>query len=31
MRIIGRYDSEWGYASRLADLTAYVGARLAAG
>ncbi len=31
MRVIGWYDSGWGHASRLADRTAYVGARLAAG
>jgi glyceraldehyde 3-phosphate dehydrogenase len=30
VKVIGWYDNEWGYANRLADLTAYVGARLAA-
>ena len=28
VKIIGWYDNEWGYANRLADLTALVGARL---
>jgi glyceraldehyde 3-phosphate dehydrogenase len=28
VKIIGWYDNEWGYSNRLADLTAYVGARL---
>src|SRR6266581_770831 len=31
VKVIGWYDNAWGYANRLADLTAYVGARLAAG
>jgi glyceraldehyde 3-phosphate dehydrogenase (phosphorylating) len=29
VKVIGWYDNEWGYSNRLADLTAYVGARLA--
>ncbi len=28
VKTIGWYDNEWGYSNRLADLTAYVGARL---
>jgi glyceraldehyde 3-phosphate dehydrogenase len=28
VKVIGWYDNEWGYSNRLADLTAYVGARL---
>jgi glyceraldehyde 3-phosphate dehydrogenase len=30
LKIIAWYDNEWGYACRVADLTAYVGERLAA-
>ncbi len=29
VKVIGWYDNEWGYSNRLADLTAYVGSRLA--
>ena len=28
VKVIAWYDNEWGYASRLADLAAYVGAKL---
>ena len=28
VKVIGWYDNEWGYSSRLADLAAMVGARL---
>jgi len=28
VKVIGWYDNEWGYSNRLADLAAYVGARL---
>jgi len=28
VKVFGWYDNEWGYANRLADLSAYVGARL---
>ena len=28
VKVFGWYDNEWGYTSRLADLTEYVGARL---
>ena len=28
VKIIAWYDNEWGYACRLSDITAYVGAKL---
>jgi len=28
IKVIGWYDNEWGYSSRLADLTALVGSQL---
>jgi glyceraldehyde 3-phosphate dehydrogenase len=28
VKVISWYDNEWGYACRVADLTAYVGERL---
>jgi glyceraldehyde 3-phosphate dehydrogenase len=28
IKVVSWYDNEWGYASRLADLTAYVAERL---